>query len=113
MKQAGNGWTDFANGLGDVMNVVTGLVAAVGGLWSMKGTSATQQPSDSGGQGGARLNGLNPNNWQGGAPTFNYNSQLYNAGNPYQGYQGGPMGSGGNQPYQSSWEGDRPYWDHD
>jgi hypothetical protein len=98
MKQAGNGWTDFTNGLGDVINVVAGLAGAITGMGF--GGGGGNKSSEQTPQQNATMNGLNPNNW-GGSNMFQYNSQLYNAGNPFSGY------NSNSQPYQPSWNENR------
>ena len=92
MKQAGNGWTDFTNGLGDVINVVAGLAGAITGMGFGGGgnKSSEQTPQQQ-----QTMNGLNPTNW-GGSNMFQYNSQLYGS-NPWSGY------NPNSQPYQPSW----------
>ena len=97
MKQAGNGWTDFTNGLGDVINVVAGLAGAITGMGFGGGGNKSSEQTP---QQNATMNGLNPNNW-GGSNMFQYNSQLYNAGNPFSGY------NSNSQPYQPSWNENR------
>lgn len=96
MKQAGNGWTDFTNGLGDVINVVAGLAGAITGMGFGGGgnKSSEQTPQQQ-----QTMNGLNPTNW-GGSNMFQYNSQLYGS-NPWSGY------NPNSQPYQPSWNENR------
>lgn len=88
-KQAGNGWTDFTNGLGDVVNALTGIISAASGFNFGGGGKQQQQQTPSQQQ---QMSGLNPTNW--GNNMFQYSSQLYGP-NPWQGYQPSP--------YQPSW----------
>lgn len=96
MKQAGNGWTDFTNGLGDVITAVSGILGSIysgsQGAQFDKGKQTPQQQQT--------MDGLNPNNW-GGSNMFQNNTQLYNPGNPFSGY------NPNSQPYQPSWNENR------